>query len=89
MTRTGPIIVVLLAILVVWYAAAIGMTAQWQNDVYRRGEVTNVPFTQFVADTWNQEKPVLPTAHQVFGELWSATALVAPSARIARLRASA
>jgi NitT/TauT family transport system permease protein len=79
MTRAGPIIVVLLAIVVVWYAAAIGLNAPWQNDVYRRGEVTNVPFTQFVADTWNQEKPVLPTAHQVFGELWSATALVAPN----------
>ena len=79
MTRAGPIIVVLLAITVVWYAAAIGLNAPWQNDVYRRGEITNVPFTQFVADTWNQEKPVLPTAHQVFGELWSATALVAPN----------
>lgn len=79
MTRAGPITVVLLAILVVWYAAAIGLNAPWQNDVYRRGEVTNVPFSQFVADTWNQEKPVLPTAHQVFGELWSATALVAPN----------
>lgn len=79
MTRAGPIIVVLLAILVVWYAAAIGLNAPWQNDVYRRGDITNVPFTQFVADTWNQEKPVLPTAHQVFGELWSATALVAPN----------
>jgi NitT/TauT family transport system permease protein len=79
MTRAGPIIVVLLAILVVWYAAAIGLNAPWQNDVYRRGDITNVPFTQFVADTWNQEKPVLPTAHQVFGELWNATALVAPN----------
>ncbi len=79
MTRTGPIIVVLLAILVVWYGAAIGMNAQWQNDVYRRGDVVDVPFTQFVADTWNQEKPVLPTAHQVFGELWNSTALVAPN----------
>jgi NitT/TauT family transport system permease protein len=77
--RLGPIIVVLLAIVAVWYAAAIGMNAQWQNDVYRRGDVTNVPATQFILDTWNQEKPVLPTAHQVFGELWNSTALVAPN----------
>lgn len=79
MTRTLPIIIVLLAIVAVWYAAAIGMNAQWQNDVYRRGDITNVPATQFVIDTWNQEKPVLPTAHQVLGELWSSTALVAPN----------
>jgi NitT/TauT family transport system permease protein len=79
MNRTLPILIVLLAILLVWYAAAIGMNAQWQNDVYRRGDITNVAPTQFVLDTWNQEKPVLPTAHQVFGELWNSTALVAPN----------
>ena len=55
------------------------MNAQWQNDVYRRGDIANVPATQFILDTWNQEKPVLPTAHQVFGELWNATVLVAPN----------
>ena len=79
MTRTLPITIVLLAIVAIWYAAAIGMNAQWQNDVYRRGDVTNVPATQFILDTWNQEKPVLPAAHQVFGELWNSTALVAPN----------
>ena len=79
MQRLGPIIVVLIAIVVVWYGAAIGMNAPWQNDVYRRGEVTNVPATQFIYDTWNQEKPVLPTAHQVFGEVWNSTVLVAPN----------
>jgi NitT/TauT family transport system permease protein len=79
MNRALPIIIVLLAIVLVWYAAAIGLNAPWQNDVYRRGEITNVPATQFVLDTWNQEKPVLPTAHQVFGELWNSTALIAPN----------
>lgn len=79
MQRIGPIIVVLIAIVVVWYGAAIGMNAQWQNDVYRRADLNNVPVTQFVYDAWNQEKPVLPTAHQVFGELWNSTVLVAPN----------
>ena len=79
MTRALPIISVLIAIVLVWYAAAIGLNAPWQNDVYRRGDVANVPLTQFVADTWNQEKPVLPTAHQVFGELWNSTVMIAPN----------
>jgi NitT/TauT family transport system permease protein len=79
MSRTLPIIIVIFAIVLVWYAAAIGMNAQWQNDVYRRGDITNVVPTQFILDTWNQEKPVLPTAHQVFGELWNSTALVPPN----------
>lgn len=79
MTRALPIIIVLLGIVAVWYAAAIGLNAPWQNDVYRRGDVVDVPLPQFILDTWNQEKPVLPTAHQVFGELWNSTALVAPN----------
>jgi len=79
MSRTIPIITVLLAIVVVWYAAAIGLNAQWQNDVYRRADITNVPFTQFVLDTWNQDKPVLPTAHQVLGELFYLTVLTDPT----------
>ena len=74
-----PIIVVLLAIVALWYAAAIGMNAQWQNDVYRRADVANVSATQFILDTWNQEKPVLPTAHQVFTDLWNTTVMVAPN----------
>ena len=78
MNRVLPILLVLVAIVVVWYAAAISLNAPWQNDVYRRAGVENVPTTQFVLDTWNQDKPVLPTAHQVFGELWNTTALVAP-----------
>ena len=43
MGRVGPIVVVLIAIVVVWYAAAIGMNAQWQNDVYRRADLSEVP----------------------------------------------
>jgi len=79
MTRTLPILIVLLAIVAVWYAAAIGLNAQWQNDVYRRADMVDVPVTQFVLDTWNQEKPVLPTAHQVFGELFKLTVLTDPT----------
>ncbi|MBD8066214.1 ABC transporter permease [Devosia sp. PTR5] len=79
MTRFLPILTVVVAIVLVWYAAAIGMNAAWQNDVYRRGDVANVPFTQFVLDTWSQDKPVLPAPHQVAIEVWNATAMVAPN----------
>jgi len=47
--------------------------------VNRRAGIENVPATEFVLATWNQEKPVLPTPHQVVGELWNSTALVAPN----------
>lgn len=79
MTRALPILIVLVALVAAWYALAIPLNAPWQNDVYARGDITNVPPTQFVLDTWNQDKPVLPTAHQVFEELWNSTVLVAPN----------
>ena len=78
MNRILPIATVLLALLVVWYAAAIGLNAPWQNDVYRRAGTETVAFTRFVLDTWSQEKPVLPAPHQVAREVWNATAMVSP-----------
>jgi NitT/TauT family transport system permease protein len=75
-----PVLAVLLALVAVWYLAAIPLNAPWQNLVYERGDVTDVPVTQFIVDTWNQERPILPTLHQVFAELWRSTALVNPMA---------
>jgi len=79
MSRAFPILIVLLASLALWYAAAIGLNAPWQHDVYGRAGLRDVPFGQFVADTWNQDKPVMPTPHQVAAEVWKATMLVAPN----------
>jgi NitT/TauT family transport system permease protein len=73
MSRTLPIITVLLAILVVWYAAAIAMNAPWQTTLNSRAERTDIPFTDFALQTWAQDRPVLPAPHQVMGEIWNAT----------------
>lgn len=71
--RTVPILIVLLAILAFWYAAAIWMNAPWQQTLNNRAGLENVPFTEFVAQTWAQDKPVLPAPHQVATEIWNAT----------------
>ncbi|MGV8854567.1 MAG: ABC transporter permease [Devosia sp.] len=73
MSRTGPILIVLLAIGLIWYAAAIPMNASWQDRLNDRAGLTNVPFSEFAAQTWNQDKPLLPAPHQVIGEIWQAT----------------
>lgn len=73
MNRVVPIITVLLAILVIWYAAAISMNAPWQNTLNGRANLVDVPFTDFAMQTWGQDKPVLPAPHQVLGEIWNAT----------------
>lgn len=81
MTRSTPfaIFTVVLALVLVWYAGAIVLNGPVQADTYRRADITDVPFTRFVADTWNQQRAVLPTPHQVAIEIWNTTALVAPN----------
>lgn len=73
MRRAGPIITVLLAIVVIWYAGAIAMNAPWQNTLNTRANLTDVPLTEFALQTWAQDRPVLPAPHQVVGEIWNAT----------------
>ena len=75
--RTGntvPILVVLGAILLFWYAMSVWMNAPWQQTLNERAGLTNVPLTEFAQQTWAQDKPVLPAPHQVLGEMWKTTA---------------
>jgi len=73
MNRIVPILTILLAIVLFWYAAAIWMNAPWQNTLNGRANLTDVPFFEFAQQTWAQDKPVLPAPHQVFSEIWNAT----------------
>lgn len=69
----GPVTVVLLALFVVWYVAAIFLNLPFQRDIYKRADITNVPVSQVVLDTWAQKKPKLPAPHQVVEEIWKTT----------------
>ncbi|WP_373946593.1 ABC transporter permease [Paracoccus marcusii] len=64
---------VLLAIVAVWYLAAIRMNAQWERDQAARAEVT-LTLPDLVARTLVQERPVLPAPHQVAVGLWEGVA---------------
>ncbi|SMO48789.1 ABC transporter permease [Paracoccus laeviglucosivorans] len=69
MTRLLPILTVLLAIVLVWYLAAVGMNAPWARDqAARAGQSLSLP--QLVRATMVQERPVLPAPHQVAIGLW-------------------
>lgn len=69
----GPVLIVLLALLIVWYVAAIMMNAPWQAQLYGRAGTTDVPLLQYLADVWGQDKPILPAPHQVVLEVWNNT----------------
>jgi len=68
-----PVLVVLCAIVVIWYAAAVLLNLPWQRDVFARADNTNYSVTELVAGTMSQERPVLPSPHQVAQELYKTT----------------
>ena len=79
--NTLPVLIVLGVLVVLWYLAAIWLNTPWQLGIYERAGTTQWSWTQFVGDTWNQERPVLPSPHQVLIELWNTTAAMAPTSK--------
>ena len=76
MLRDGkvlPVSLMVLAIILFWYIMAVVLNTPWQKDVYQRAEQTNVGMLQHIKDTWAQERPVLPSPHQVATEIWNTT----------------
>jgi len=69
-----PIFTVVAAIFVVWYLAAVALNSTWAYDKAKRADVT-LTFSQMVADTLAQDKPLLPAPHQVAKEIWKTTVL--------------
>jgi len=67
-----PVLTVVAAIFVIWYAAAAMMNLQWERDQAERAKVEFV-LTDGLANTMWQERPVLPAPHQVAVELWNTT----------------
>ncbi len=75
-----PILAVVAAIFVLWYAASVGMNQAWVKDQATRAG-TELSFTELVGETWSQERPRLPAPHQVIAELWNTTGDMALNGR--------
>jgi len=69
----GPVIVVVSAIIAIWYIAVVALNTPFQQEMYERANQADVPFSQLVTDTLAQERPVLPAPHQVIVEIWNTT----------------
>lgn len=67
-----PVCVVVLAIVIVWYAAAVLMNLAWEKSVAERAG-TPVSLVHMVQNTMKQERPVLPAPHQVVEEVINTT----------------
>ena len=73
--RAGPVLTVVLAILAIWYVAAIHLNAPFQRDTYKRAGTDAVSFAQLATDTLSQKRPVLPAPHQIAVEIYETTVL--------------
>lgn len=76
--RALPVLVVVLAILVIWYVAAVWLNAQFQRELFATAGV-DPSFMDLVGATLNQARPVLPSPHQVAAEFWTSTFATAPT----------
>ena len=68
-----PVVVVLCAIVLLWYAATVFLNIPWQRDVYERANNTDYSVVEMVSATMSQERPVMPAPHQVAQELYKTT----------------
>ncbi len=76
--QTGPVLVILLAIVAIWYVGAFALNAPFQRDLdQRRGAA--VSFTGLVGETMSQKKPTLPAPHQVAADLYKTVILANPT----------
>ncbi len=74
MNRVLPILTVLGAILVLWYAGAVWMNSTWTLAQAERAG-TQLTLSEVVRDTMRQSRPKLPAPHQVAQELWKTVVL--------------
>jgi len=70
----GPVFTILIAITAIWYASAVWLNSAWAYDKAKRANVT-ISFSEMVTDTMIQEKPLLPSPHQVIKEIYKTTVL--------------
>ena len=70
----GPIFTILLIITAIWYASVVWLNSAWAYDKAKRANVS-ISFSEMVSDTMIQEKPLLPSPHQVIKEIYKTTIL--------------
>ena len=76
----GPVLVVCLAIVAIWYLGAVALNAPFARETLERA---GQPYStaELIAETLGQQRPVLPSPHQVAVETWKTTFGVAPTSK--------
>ncbi len=79
--RLIPIATIVVVILAVWYAAAVGMNADLQRQAFETAGVTDADWRDFAAGTWGQSHPRLPAPHQIAAEIGHSVFAVSPTSK--------
>ena len=66
----GPVVVVSMAIVAIWYASAVMLNAPFEREMQARGGNENPTIGQMISGTLDQKRPVLPSPHQVIIEIY-------------------
>ncbi|NLS06522.1 ABC transporter permease [Rhizobium sp. P32RR-XVIII] len=69
-----PVLTILVALIAVWYVAAVLLNAPFQRDMDTRNNITPTTM-EFIGKTLSQPKPVLPAPHQVASNFFENTFL--------------
>ncbi len=77
--RAGPVLVVLVAVLVLWYAGAVLLNWPTESARLARGNPEVSP-AEILTATLSAQRPVLPAPHQIAVEIWNTTVKVSPTA---------
>jgi NitT/TauT family transport system permease protein len=79
--KAVPIGIVLVALALVWYGAAVFLNADLQRDAFANGGIAEYSFADFVAGTFSQERPKLPAPHQIVQEIDKSVFLTPPTSK--------
>jgi NitT/TauT family transport system permease protein len=77
--RAGPVLVLVLALIVIWYAATVWLNAPLARTI--AADPKALRGTALIAATMDMERPVLPAPHQVAAELWRSVFTLPPTSR--------
>jgi NitT/TauT family transport system permease protein len=78
--NAGPVLIVSLLIVAIWYVGSIFLNAPFAVEKLERAG-TPVTAASLLAATLNEERPVLPSPHQVAEEIYRTTFLLSPSSK--------
>ena len=79
--KTLPVLVVSAILIVFWYLGSIYLNGAMQRDAFANAGKTDYTLSEFIAGTWSQERPKLPTPGQILVELNKTVIDTAPTSK--------